>query len=68
MLSQVALPPSRLVATEQWPPNVEIAARNLASFGVWVVEAAEGGGAALLSMKPSTSAASRHPVVTIWDS
>ncbi len=66
VLSQVARLPSRSAATEQWPPNVEIAARNLASFGVWVVEAAEDGALPFVD-ETFDLVVSRHPVVTIWD-
>jgi SAM-dependent methyltransferase len=66
VLSRAARLPSRSAATEQWPPNVEIAARNLASFGVWVVEAAEGGALPFVD-EAFDLVVSRHPVVTIWD-
>jgi SAM-dependent methyltransferase len=58
--------PSKLAATESWPPNLEIARRNLDSFGVSVVEAGDDGEIPF----PAGSfdlVVSRHPVVTAWD-
>ncbi|MDI5939238.1 methyltransferase domain-containing protein [Micromonospora sp. DH15] len=55
-----------LLATEAWPPNVEVARRNLRAVGARVLQVAEGGGL------PVADAAldlvvSRHPVHTPWD-
>jgi SAM-dependent methyltransferase len=66
VLDQAGRLPARLAATESWPPNFEIARRNLESFGACVVEVADDGplpfedGAFDLIV-------SRHPVLTAWD-
>lgn len=64
-LEHASAVPPRLAATELWPPNVEIARRRLAPFGVEVVV---GGDDPL----PFASASfdlviSRHPVRTDWE-
>src|ERR1700683_4798688 len=38
VLAGIAKAPPTLVATESWPPNIEIARRNLAPLGATVVE------------------------------
>ena len=47
VLSRVARLPSRLAATDSWPPNLQIAARNLSLFGASVVAGADEGAIAL---------------------
>jgi SAM-dependent methyltransferase len=66
VLSEVEHLPARLAATEAWPPNVEIAARNLSPYGVSVIGAAND---ARLPFADGSFdlAVSRHPVVTVWD-
>ncbi len=66
VLAEVPRPPRVLLATEAWPPNVEVARRNLRAVGATVLQVAEGGGL------PVADAAldlvvSRHPVHTPWD-
>lgn len=66
VLASVPAAPPVLAATESWPPNLEIARRNLARFGATVVQA---GDAADLPF-PSAHfdlVVSRHPVTTRWD-
>lgn len=63
---QAVTAPPLVAATESWPPNVDIARRNLAALHATVVEADN---AAVLPF-PADSfdlVASRHPVVIRWD-
>lgn len=66
VLAQIPQPPPRLVATESWPPNVEIAGRNLAPLAATVVAVDDDGDLPF----PADSfdlVVSRHPVETRWD-
>jgi SAM-dependent methyltransferase len=57
--------PAVLAATESWPPNVEIARRNLAPFGGVVTEVADDADLPF----PAGSfglVVSRHPVEVVW--
>lgn len=66
VLASIPVAPPVLVATESWPPNVELARRALAKFGATVAGV---GDAAELPF-PSGHfdlVVSRHPVVTRWD-
>ncbi|WP_326560602.1 class I SAM-dependent methyltransferase [Micromonospora sp. NBC_01796] len=65
VLATIAQAPPLLVATESWPPNVDVARRNLAPLGARVVAATD------RSDLPFRDAAfdlvvSRHPVDTRW--
>ncbi|WP_329108098.1 class I SAM-dependent methyltransferase [Micromonospora sp. NBC_01699] len=65
VLATIPEPPPLLVATESWPPNVDVARRNLAPLGGRVVAAAD------RSELPFRTGAfdlvaSRHPVDTHW--
>jgi SAM-dependent methyltransferase len=65
-LAQVQHRPERLAATESWPPNLEIARRNLRPFGGFVIKVADD------ARLPFDNASfdlvvSRHPVVVVWD-
>ncbi|WP_320066276.1 methyltransferase domain-containing protein [Micromonospora sp. RTGN7] len=66
VLAEVPRPPRVLLATEAWPPNVEVARRTLAPLGATVLHVAEGGGLpvrdAVLEL-----VVSRHPVHTPWE-
>jgi SAM-dependent methyltransferase len=66
VLATVPQPPALLVATESWPPNVGVAARNLAPLGAFVVAAAD---APALPFADASFdlVVSRHPVRTWWD-
>jgi SAM-dependent methyltransferase len=69
VLAAMALLPSRppvLVATESWPPNVEIARRALTPLGVTVVAVED---SADLPFPPDSFdlVSSRHPTLTRWD-
>ncbi|MHB1518479.1 MAG: class I SAM-dependent methyltransferase [Acidimicrobiales bacterium] len=66
VLGQSIRRPSVIAATESWPPNLEIARRNLDPFDVSVVEAADN---AELPFDGNSFdlVVSRHPVVTVWD-
>jgi SAM-dependent methyltransferase len=66
VLAQIPQPPPRLAATESWPPNVEIARRNLAPLGATVVAVDDDADLPF----PADSfdlVVGRHPVVTRWD-
>ncbi|MEV6397191.1 class I SAM-dependent methyltransferase [Streptomyces sp. NPDC051907] len=66
VLASVPVAPPVLAATESWPPNAEIARRNLSKFNATVVEVED---TADLPF-PSASfdlVVSRHPVVVRWD-
>lgn len=65
VLAQIPHPPPVLAATESWPPNVEVARRNLAPLGATVTEVDD---TADLPF-PAESfglVVSRHPTVTLW--
>jgi hypothetical protein len=66
VLAQIPHPPPVLAATESWPPNVELARRNLAPLGASVVEADD---EAALPVPPESFdlVVSRHPTVVLWD-
>ena len=66
VLASIPRPPALLVATEFWPPNVAVAARNLKPLGASVVAAA---GAPALPFRDASFdlVVSRHPVRTWWD-
>jgi SAM-dependent methyltransferase len=66
VLAQIPRPPAVLAASESWPPNVELARRNLRPFGASVVEVADDAGL------PFPAGAfdlvvSRHPTVVVWE-
>jgi SAM-dependent methyltransferase len=65
VLASIPQAPPVLVATESWPPNLEIARRNLAPLGGTVVESAD---TADLPFPDSSFdlVVSRHPTVTLW--
>jgi SAM-dependent methyltransferase len=67
VLAAIPAGPPRLVATESWPPNIEVASRNLAGLGAQVVPVHDE-----LSRLPFEDASfdlvvSRHPVAVPWD-
>lgn len=66
VLAGIPQPPPRLVATESWPPNIEVARRNLEPLDATVVEVADD---ADLPFGPDTFdlVVSRHPTATRWD-
>ncbi len=57
--------PGRLAATESWPPNVEVAQRNLNRFRAEVIEVIDDNP---LPFEEGSFdlVASRHPVLTVW--
>jgi SAM-dependent methyltransferase len=57
--------PSLLAATESWPPNVEIARRNLAPFGGTVAQVADDAGLPFAS-GTFDLVVSRHPTEVLW--
>jgi len=65
VLAQIRHPPPTLAATESWPPNVEVARRNLGPLGGTVVAVADD---AKLPFDDETFdlVVSRHPTVTVW--
>jgi SAM-dependent methyltransferase len=66
VLAQIPHPPTVLVATESWPPNAEIAPRNLRSVGALMVEVAAGTDLPF-DAGSFDLVVSRHPTVTPWD-
>jgi SAM-dependent methyltransferase len=67
VLAGLARWPAQLVATESWPPNLQLAARNLRPRGGWVIATSPD-----YPRLPFRSGAfdlviSRHPVDTWWD-
>jgi SAM-dependent methyltransferase len=66
VLASVPRLPKLLVATESWPPNIEVAHRGLSPLGAHVVAVAD---APALPFVGATFdlVVSRHPVVTLWD-
>ena len=67
VLASIPAGPPTLMATESWPPNVEVARRNLARLGAQVVPVEEE-----LSDLPFDDATfdlvvSRHPVAVPWN-
>jgi len=65
VLATIPSAPPVLCATESWPPNLEIARRNLAALGANVV-AAEDEGPIPFEDKAFDLVTTRHPVVTPW--
>jgi hypothetical protein len=65
VLATIPKAPSRLVATESWPPNLEVARRNLAAHGAIVVAVDD---EADLPFETASFelVVSRHPTVTGW--
>jgi SAM-dependent methyltransferase len=66
VLAGIPIVPRELWATESWPPNVEIARRNLAPLGVAVVEVDD------VADLPFADGyfdliVSRHPTIALWD-
>lgn len=66
VLASVPTAPPVVAATESWPPNLEIARRNLARFGGTVVEVADTADLPFPDGRFDL-VVSRHPVVTRWD-
>jgi SAM-dependent methyltransferase len=64
VLAGIPLPPTVLLATESWAPNVAIAARTLRPVGGQVVRAADDGLPFAAGMFDLV--VSRHPVDTVW--
>jgi SAM-dependent methyltransferase len=65
VLAGIPAHPAVLAATESWPPNVELARRNLAPLGARLVEVADDAGLPF----PAESfdlVVSRHPVELVW--
>lgn len=66
VLASIPVAPRVLAATESWPPNLEIARRNLAKFGASVVEVGDADDLPFPS-DHFDLVVSRHPVATRWD-
>jgi SAM-dependent methyltransferase len=66
VLASIPVAPPLLAVTESWPPNVEIARRNLAKFDATVVEVDDVADLPLPS-DHFDLVVSRHPVATRWD-
>jgi SAM-dependent methyltransferase len=66
VLAGIPRPPRLLVATESWPPNLEIARGNLRPIGAFVVRSADDSGLPFAS-EIFDLVVSRHPNITVWD-
>jgi SAM-dependent methyltransferase len=66
VLAQVTHPPRILVATESWPPNIEVARRNLRPLGAAVIPADDDAGLPFRSASFDL-VVSRHPTIAVWD-
>lgn len=66
VLAGIPQAPPYLAATEAWPPNLEIARRNLAAFGATVVSAGETADLPFPDDRFDL-VVSRHPVANRWD-
>lgn len=66
VLASIPQAPPVLAATESWPPNIDVARRNLRRLGASVVEVADD---APLPFPDASFdlVVSRHPTVTLWD-
>jgi SAM-dependent methyltransferase len=64
VLARIPHSPPVLVATESWPPNIDVATRNLRPLGAAVVAADEDG----LPFRGESFdlVVSRHPVTVVW--
>ena len=65
VLAGIPAPPPVLAATESWPPNVELARRNLAPLGARVVQIADDD-ALPFPAESFDLVVSRHPVELVW--
>ncbi len=65
VLAGIPKPPPTLMATESWPPNIEIATRNLRPLG-GVVKAVADDADLPFPEGSFDLVVSRHPTVTIW--
>jgi SAM-dependent methyltransferase len=65
VLARIPHPPPALAATESWPPNIEVARRNLAPLGATVAEVDD---SADLPFPPESFdlVVSRLPTVVLW--
>jgi SAM-dependent methyltransferase len=66
VLAQIPHPPTVLMATESWPPNVEIARRNLRHVGARIIEVDDHADLPFPA-EHFDLVVSRHPTVTLWD-
>jgi len=66
VLAKIPRPPPVLAATESWPPNIEIAKRNLGLLGAFVIEVADDAELPFLA-ETFDLVVSRHPTVVRWD-
>ena len=66
VLATVPAAPPVLAATESWPPNIEVARRNLAALGARVVQVAGECGGLPFGDAAFDLVVSRHPVCVPW--
>src|SRR5262249_5162483 len=67
VLATIAAAPTELVATESWPPNIEVARRNLAALGAQVVPMEDELDDLPFADQSFDLVVSRHPVGVRWD-
>ena len=66
VLASIPVGPAVLAATESWPPNLQLARRNLARLGAGVVQVGDRDDLPFASSSFDL-VVSRHPVATRWD-
>lgn len=66
VLAGIARAPAMLVATDSWPPNIEIARGNLARLGATVVEVGDDDGLPFAD-ESFDLVVSRHPTLVQWE-
>jgi SAM-dependent methyltransferase len=66
VLAGIAKAPAMLAATDSWPPNIDIARRNLAALGATVVEVGDDDGLPFVD-ESFDLVVSRHPTLVQWD-
>jgi SAM-dependent methyltransferase len=67
VLASVPAAPATLIATESWPPNVEVARRNLSALGARVVPMDDPMDDLPFADESFDLVVSRHPVGIRWD-
>jgi SAM-dependent methyltransferase len=67
VLATIPAAPPTLVATESWPPNIELARRNLALVGAQIVPVADEMADLPFANGTFDLVVSRHPVGVRWD-
>jgi SAM-dependent methyltransferase len=67
VLATIPAAPPTLVATESWPPNIELARENLARVGAQIIPVADALADLPFANRAFDLVVSRHPVDVRWD-